>query len=76
MTFECATNLTGYSLTFSYGDVVNAHVIQTDLAGGGKKITATFDVTNANNGINIFCLANKGIVYKATKYAYAYAQGK
>ena len=37
VTFECATNLTGYTLTFSYGGAVDATVKQTNLLDGGIK---------------------------------------
>ena len=78
VTFECATNLTGYTLTFEYaGGTVDFTLKQTNLPDGGIKITTTFIVTSGNNGTSVRCLADhigKGTIF--TSFEYAYAQGQ
>ena len=71
MTFECATNLTGYSLRFTNDGYDN----ETDLPGGGIKITQRFKVTNANNGTSLRCYVHENTSL-ITLPAYAYAQGQ
>ena len=58
MTFECATNLTGYTLEFEYGGSIDVTLKQTNLPDGGVKITTTFIVTSTNNGTTIRCHAD------------------
>ena len=77
VTFECATNLTGYTLTFSYDKSVDVTFKQTNLPNGGVKITTTFTVTSTNNGTRIGCIADDSVnTPMATSFAYAYAQGQ
>ena len=71
VTFECSTNLTGYTLSFFYGaDVMPT---ETDLPNGGKKTIFTAIITA--NGTNIFCLARMGIMTNISEVAYLYIQG-
>ena len=78
MTFECATNLTGYTLTFSYGGSIAVIVEETNLPDGGIKVSTTFTVTNSLNGISVRCHADDDmnpLVSTRTSKVYAYAQG-
>ena len=77
MTFECATNLTGYTLSFAYGGSVDLILKETDLPGGGKSITTTFTVMYAINGTSVRCIADDNINMTTifTLLAYVYAQG-
>ena len=71
VTFECSTNLTGYTLLFLYGtDVMPT---ETDLPNGGKR--TTFTATSEVNGTNIVCAARMGIMINNTEAAYIYIQG-
>ena len=77
MTFECATNLTGYTLTFSYSGSIDSTLKQTSLPDGGIKITATFIVTSANNGTSVSCMTHLNNVFKEiSDLSYVYVQGK
>ena len=78
MTFECATNLTGYTLTFEYaGGTVDFTLKQTNLPNGGIKITTTFIATNGNNGTGVSCIARLNNVFKGiSDLSYVYVQGK
>ena len=84
VTFECATNLTGYSLEFivkKHGSTqtIGLEVIRTDLPGGGEIATASFVVTAKLNGTSIRCIAdnkdNKSESPIVSSFAYVYAQG-
>ena len=71
VTFECATNTSGYTISFFYGtDVMET---ETDLPNGGKRtiLTATSEV----NGTNIVCAARMGIMINTSEVAYIYIQG-
>ena len=77
VTFECATNLTGYTLTFSYDGSIAATLKQTNLPNGGIKVSTTFIVINGNNGTSVLCIADDSVnTPMATSVAYAYAQGQ
>ena len=77
MTFECATNLTGYTLTFDYSETVDFTLKQNNLPNGGIKITTTFIVTSGNNGTSVSCIARLNNVFKGiSDLSYAYVQGK
>ena len=76
VTFECATNLTGHTLTFDYSGSIHSTLKQTNLPGGGIKITATFIVTSGNNGTTVSCIVRLNNVFKGiTDVSYVYAQG-
>ena len=76
MTFECATNLTGYTLTFSYGGAVDETLKQANLNNGGIKVTTTFIVTHSLNGTSVRCHADDDTnPLISTSRVYAYAQG-
>ena len=75
MTFECAINVTGYSLTFSYGGSINAVLQHTNLPGGGIKIMTTFIVTSTLNGTDVRCIADDGNIPLFTSLTYVYVQG-
>ena len=71
VTFECATNLTGYSLEFT-----SVKFKQADLPSGGRKVSTTFIVDNFNNGTGVRCLAVYNVSSSVvTNIAYVYAQG-
>ena len=80
VTFECATNLTGYSLSFNHifgGGSITPTSKQTNLPNGGIKVTTTFIVTSANNGTGVRFHAENvdtNILIYSSK-VYAYAQG-
>ena len=71
VTFECATNLTGYTISFLFGTDPMDTI--TDLSNGGKR--TTFTATSEINGTNIICLARMGIMIFNTDAAYLYIQG-
>ena len=80
VTFECATNLTGYTLSFNHifsSESIISTLKQTNLPDGGMKITTTFIVTSGNNGTSVRCIADH-IDYRTefTSLKYAYAQGQ
>ena len=70
VTFECATNSSGYTLHVAYGQAVNA--IESDL---GQLLTTTFNVTSELNGTVIYCITRMGSTVNYTNIAYAYVQG-
>ena len=74
-TFTCATNVTGYELSFSVSGGV-AHVpTLMDLPGGGQLATTSFTVTSDNNGTIVRCLADNGAELMASDPGFAYGQG-
>ena len=77
VTFECATNLTGYTLTFDYSGSIDSTLKQTNLPNGGIKIITTFIVTSTNNGTSVSCIARLNNIFKGiSALSYVYAQGK
>ena len=70
MTFDCATNLTGYEIRLFYGNDIISNI--TDLPNGGKRseIIATIEV----NGTDIVCVFRMGTMTNTT-VAYLYVQG-
>ena len=77
VTFECATNLTGYTLTFVYGGSADEILKQTNLPDGSIKVTTTFIVTTTNNGTSVSCIARLNSVFKGiSDLSYVYVQGK
>jgi hypothetical protein len=81
VSFECATNVSGYSLNFVFGSELSNFTdsimrTMTDLPNGGKHITATFNATSLHiNGTDVVCVALKGMAYNITDIAYVYVQG-
>ena len=77
VTFECATNLTGYTLTFDYSETVDFTLKQTNLPNGGIKVATIFIVTNGNNGTGVSFIACLNNVFKGiSNLSYVYGQGK
>ena len=77
MTFECATNLTGYTLTFSYGGSIAPKLKQANLPDGGVKVSTTFIVTHSLNGTTVRCHADDDTnSLISTSKVYAYGQGQ
>ena len=72
VTFECATNMTGYTITFLYETDLMATEI--NLPNGGKK--TTFTAVSAINGTNIVCFSRMGSITNVSDVAYLYIQGK
>ena len=78
MTFECATNLTGYILSFSYSydGSVAVTVKQINLPDGGIKVSTTFTVTSTLNGTRVGCRADHSVnTPMVTSLANVYIQG-
>ena len=79
MTFECATNLTGYTLTFNYifsGGSITPTLKKSNLTDGGKKVSTTFTVTSTLNGTRVGCRADHSVnTPMLTSIANVYAQG-
>ena len=82
VTFDCATNLTGYSLSFNYvtgpGVSLSASQATLDIPGGGERIIANITATSQLNGTIVTCsainLLNVMIV-AISNPAYIYVQG-
>ena len=78
VTFECATNLTGYTLSFSYSydGSISVTVKKTNLTDGGIKVSTTFIVTSTLNGTRVGCRADHSVnTPMLTSLATVYAQG-
>ena len=74
MTFECATNLTGYTLSFSFNKAVDIIFKQINLPDGGIKVTTT--LTHSLNGTSVRCHADDDTnPLISTSKVYAYVQG-
>ena len=79
--FECATNVTGYSLTFSVVPPANAYITLTALINplpdGGEHIVYSFLASQITNGTKARCIGDDGIGKpRFTLSAYAYVQGR
>ena len=82
MTFDCATNFTGYVLSFNYGIgpgvSLSASQATFDIPGGGKRIITNITATSQLNG-TVTCSAvnqhNVMIVTISKPAAYIYVQG-
>ena len=73
VTFECATNMTGYTIDFIYGNNVSAN--ETTLPNNRGKRT-TFTASSNLNGTDILCIASMGITtLETTDLVYLYIQG-
>ena len=79
MTFECATNLTGYTLTFDYifgGGSITPTLKKSNLTDGGIKVSTTFTVTSTLNGTRVGCRADHNVnTSMLTSLANVYVQG-
>ena len=79
VTFECATNLTGYTLTFDYvygGGSISPTFMKSNLPNGGIKVSTTFIVTSTLNGTGVRCIADHSVTTPMlTSLANVYAQG-
>ena len=76
-TFTCATNVTGYTLSFSIPAGIAHDTTVTDLPGGGQLATCSFIVTSDSNGTSARCLAtnNGGLPVVSDPAGFAYGQG-
>ena len=77
-TFTCATNVTGYTLSFSIpAGIAHVTTTVTDLPGGGQRVTCSVTVTSDNNGTSARCLAtnNGGLPVASDPAGFAYGQG-
>ena len=72
VTFECATNLTGYSLYFLVGGKVPSSQASDTLPNGGIAISFNLTASNQLNGTDVTCYTVNG---NATETAYVYVQG-
>ena len=72
VTFECATNLTGYSLYFLVGGKVPSSQASKTLPNGGTAISFSLTASNQLNGTDVTCYTVNG---NATETAYVYVQG-
>ena len=79
VTFECATNLTGYTLSFNYifsGESITPTLKNTNLPNGGIKVSTTFIVTHILNGTRVGCRADHSVnTPMLTSLANVFAQG-
>ena len=80
MTFDCATNLTGYDLSYNYvtgpGVSLSASLTTLDIPGGGKRIIANITATTQLNGTTVVtCSAVNQHDVTISKPAYIYVQG-
>ena len=81
VTFDCATNMTRYSLSFNYyigpGVSLSASLTTLDILGGGKRIIANITATSQLNGTTVTCTAvnQHGFTMTISKPAYIYVQG-
>ena len=71
VTFECATNVTGFSLFFVTYPSVNDSV-STSNGMASLILTATSEV----NGTNVTCHATSRLTTRVTEPAYLYVQGQ
>ena len=74
MTFECATNLTGYNLYFIVRGSIQHSLSSVTLPNGAIIISFNLTATNESNGTDVTCytLFNGN----ATETAYLYIQGQ
>ena len=74
MTFECATNVTGYGLVILNRRVPASPQAFVTLPNGGVMVSFNLTATKASNGTDVTCKAfsNDG---NATETAYLYVQG-
>ena len=72
MTFECATNETGYGLTFITYPLDIGSVLYSTEMGVSLNLTATSEV----NGTNVTCNATTELTTRVTAPAYLYVQGQ
>ena len=79
VTFECATNFTGYTLSFNYifgGGSITPTFKESNLTDGGIKVSTTFNVTSTNNGTRVRCIADDSVnIPMLTSLANVYVQG-
>ena len=82
VTFDCATNLTGYSLSYNYvtvsGVSLSASQATFNIPAGGKRIITNITATSQLNGTTVTCSAvnqhNVMIVTISKPAAYIYVQ--
>ena len=79
VTFDCATNMTGYILSFDYntgpGVSLSASQATLDIPGGGKRIIANITATSQLNGTTAICSAVNQHDFIISNPAYIYVQG-
>ena len=79
VTFDCATNMIGYDLSFDYktgpGVSLSALATQLDIPGGGKRIIANITATTQLNGTRVTCFAFNQHDFITSNPAYIYVQG-
>ena len=79
VTFDCATNMTGYDLSFNYntgpGVSLSASLTTLDIPGGGKRIIANITATTQLNGTRVTCFADNQHDFITSNPAYIYVQG-
>ena len=72
VSFECATNMTGYTINFIYGNNILPN--ETTLSNNRGKRT-TFTASSNLNGTDILCIASMGMTLETTDLVYLYIQG-
>ena len=79
VTFDCATNLTGYILSFNYvtgpGVSLSTSLTTLDIPGGGKRIIANITATTQLNGTTVTCSAVNQHDFIISNPAYINVQG-
>ena len=80
VTFDCATNMTGYVLSFIYftgpGVSLSASQATLDIPGGGRRVIANITATSQLNGTTVTCSAVNQHDVIISKPAYIYVQGQ
>ena len=74
MTFECASNVTGYSLVIFIRGVPPSLQTSVSLPNGGMMILVHLTATNESNGADITCLVFSNDE-NDTETAYLYVHG-
>ena len=82
VTFDCATNMTGYVLSYNYDTVsgvsLSASQAALDIPAGGKRIIANITAESQLNGTTVTCSAvnqHDVTIVTISKPAYIYVQG-
>ena len=73
VSFECATDLTGYTLDLIFGMSVPPSLRIVPLSNGGQMVSANITATNQSNGSCAICYAN---LLNETEKACLYVQGQ
>ena len=77
MTFECATNMTGYYLIVVFNpSFVDSVITHITLYNGGEMLSFNLAAISEINGTAVTCYTFNNHAIVATEPAYVYVQGK